>query len=336
MTLAGGVALLVLLTYLILAGWPTPEVTSESASAPESSRPQRLAVLELRNLSPNEDIDWMIAGLTEELRRQIGQWNRFQVLPGALTRDRSVQDLEGEANVVIDGYLQTEGDDVTVHVEVVGLGDGRRQDITFTGSLSEKYLLQRQVAANVARVFNESPAANLNAPSNPQAYPSYYRYLHVGGYGELDKQLYWLERTLADDPAWAWAWAWGWSELAARRWQFFYHLNDPEQLAAAWEARDEGRRINPDLDWVVSSTRCLWRRAISTERSVPCGNLGFLGHFIRGSCWCRVCTPKPKWCWLVLRRILPMTRRLGNCSKGLARTWAIFGVPGWRSSVWRR
>ena len=71
-------AVVLVVAGLALAFWWYLRVgESEPVVAADST--QMIAVRELRNLTPDEELAWLAEGLTEQLRRQIAVWDQFEL-----------------------------------------------------------------------------------------------------------------------------------------------------------------------------------------------------------------------------------------------------------------
>jgi tetratricopeptide (TPR) repeat protein len=228
------VAGLALWSYLQRPGEP-PAAEQVVEDLPEGR--QSVAVMEIRNLSNHPDGDWLAGGLTEELRREVAALGRFDVLPGALTRGRQAGELAGEVQILVDGYLQAGADGAEVVLDVL-TPDNAGQAIEQRASApwQEPRALQRLIAANLANIIGSTVAAEEGLVPSTTAWSQYLRYVHQGNFGDIEEQIYWLERTLEIDPQWHF----GWAHLARYRMQQYNALGDAEYLRLADAAAGAG------------------------------------------------------------------------------------------------
>ena len=236
---AAGVLILALMSWWFVDSQDQSTVMQQTAkqispeAIVESQKPLKVAVMPIRDLSNDPDGVWLAGGLTEELRREISGWNRYEVLPGALTRGREANDLSKIVDVILDGYLSRDDNDAIVALDIIHLAEPNKSTTsTASASWSEPRRLQRQIAGNFSLVLDVSLSEDAQILPADHAWSSYLRHVHAGIFGDYEEIIYWLERTLEEDPEWTV----GWATLALRRHQMFVHLNDPQQLRMAQAA----------------------------------------------------------------------------------------------------
>ena len=188
-----------------LASCPT---TSEGPfSAMENDGREVVAVLPLRDISPQGGYGWLAQGVSTELHRQIGLWNRYNVVPNAISRTWSSAEAGSCATIYIDGSVQGSGDRVSVHLEAIDAAAGSTLwSREFYGVAHDPISLQAELASTVARFFGET-AGGVGGPVTQDAHASFLRYLEFRRHGDLELEAYWLEQTLNLDPGWAAGWA---------------------------------------------------------------------------------------------------------------------------------
>ena len=250
MALAGALLLVVAViassVYVYLGDKPVVADDPEKKWLQDAPATPRVAVMQIRNLTSNPDGEWLAGGLTEELRREMGNWERFEVLPGVLTRDRTLEELAPKADIVVDGFLTNDGEGVAVVVDVVLTGsDAPPIEQKVSAPWGEPGQLQKTLAANLAVLFDRSVASNANLVPSQAAWPEYLRYLHEGMWGDFETMTYRLERTLEKDQAWSYGWGW----LAMYRAQQYNHLSDPAYLAMADQALANAATSGNELWW---------------------------------------------------------------------------------------
>lgn len=188
----------------------TPSPRKSSMADWSGFEPRKVAVLPLKDFSPGQDLGWLADGVASELRRQIGMWKNFKVVPDTQSREWKAMDAARGSTIYIDGSVQGVANQITVQLEVVRADTNeslwRRE---FPAQATTARDLQKDVATEIARFFGES-AGGIIGPSNPDAYPIFLRYLQHRHYGDLEKDRHWLKRVVESDPGWAQ----GWTELA--------------------------------------------------------------------------------------------------------------------------
>lgn len=183
----------------------------EPILAPEpemvKARPARegthVAVLEIRNRSNHESGEWLAGGVSEELRRQMNTWDQITVLPAALTRSRTAEDLSQDVDYIIEGYLIDENDGVTVKVDIVDLTPGKASiPLSATALWSEPKQLQISLASNIATTFDAAVILDSALTPEAGAWPEYLRYIGQSNFGDIEHSIFWLEKVLEKDPTW--------------------------------------------------------------------------------------------------------------------------------------
>ncbi|MFV2090961.1 MAG: winged helix-turn-helix domain-containing protein, partial [Pseudomonadales bacterium] len=215
----------------------------------------KLAIIPLRDLSKDQQLGWLAGGVTEQLHDQISAWRQFDLVPSALSRGKSVDNLAKDTDLIIDGYLQPDQDSVAVALNVIDAK--RRSNIwssTFHGHQDDPYELQNQIVSSIARFFGESLGGN-SQPSRPEAYLPYLKLLNLRYFGDADENIHWLEKTLEADPDWSW----GWADLAI-------NLMTRSAAARSPELLDRSKQILRDAPRVKDSEAMfgiadLWRLA---------------------------------------------------------------------------
>jgi len=166
----------------------------------------RLAVLNLRDLSQNQDLGWLAEGVSEELRQRLGTLSRFEVIPGAFLRDLAINSLDVNTRLAIDGSIKGTGSEIYIKLDVI---DVQKERLLWTddfqGKNNDPLELQQQIATAIAFVFDASLGDGSRGPTQPEAYALYLNFLYEQwGDSEADAQT--LERILQLDPDWGEGW----------------------------------------------------------------------------------------------------------------------------------
>jgi TolB-like protein len=129
-----------------------------AGSAATGFRPQRVAVLYFKDLSPDKKLGYLADGLTESLIDELGQVSALDVIsPGGIsqfrgkdiTRDSIAHILE--AGTLVDGSVASDGDRVRVTMRLVdGNSDAQFDEASVTESLSNPLALRTKLAEQLA------------------------------------------------------------------------------------------------------------------------------------------------------------------------------------------
>ena len=129
-----------------------------AASAATGFRPQRVAVLYFKDLSPDKRLGYLADGLTESLIDELGQVSALDVISTGgisqfrgkdITRDSIAHSLE--AGTLVDGSVASDGDRVRVTMRLVdGNSDAQFDEASVTESLSNPLALRTKLAAQLA------------------------------------------------------------------------------------------------------------------------------------------------------------------------------------------
>jgi serine/threonine-protein kinase len=121
-------------------------------------RPQRVAVLYFKDLSPDKKLGYLADGLSESLIDELGQVSALDVVsPGGMsqfrgkdiTRDSIAHTLE--AGTLVDGSVAADGDRVRVTMRLVdGNSDAQFDEASVTESLSNPLGLRTKLAEQLA------------------------------------------------------------------------------------------------------------------------------------------------------------------------------------------
>jgi tetratricopeptide (TPR) repeat protein len=157
----------------------------------------------------------------------------YDVLPKVMSARGSASSLTSD--LVIDTALTQEGERVVATVEV---SDTRREELlwaeTFSGSASDTFGLQRQVARAIARYFLDTVGFVDWGPKHPDAYRLYLEIAQSQGSSDTGRRAEKLRTILDLDPAWGS----GWFQLATALLPNLYLTRGSEAAREIGEAYD--------------------------------------------------------------------------------------------------
>jgi TolB-like protein/tetratricopeptide (TPR) repeat protein len=193
----------------------------------------RLVVLPFTNLSGDSKQDYVTAGLTDEIRTQLGRLDPPHLGVIAPTSSkivsaggRPVQEIGRTLNVkyVLEGSVQSAGNQVRIDVQLIQVSDeANLWSDSFTRDLSDVLQVESDVSAAVARQILATlpvppppqptrPIRNGKVPSDsPEITKSRDAYLRGqftwGTRGDLRSSIQFFEQAIQEDPTYAQAYA---------------------------------------------------------------------------------------------------------------------------------
>jgi TolB-like protein/DNA-binding winged helix-turn-helix (wHTH) protein/Tfp pilus assembly protein PilF len=217
-TLAIPAALALLITAILASyGWREKQA---KVSAPGSSS---IAVLPFADLSPSQDQQYFIYGLTEQLINDLARVPGLKVVGRSSSfqfKDKN-EDLRtvgrtlGVASV-LEGSVSREGDRVRIRAELVKTEDGfQLWSETYDRKIDDIFAVQDEIARAATRTLqlklSGANSATRERVTNAQAYEAYLRAQYFTTRGrdktDLDNALTYTERAIKLDPKYAPAWA---------------------------------------------------------------------------------------------------------------------------------
>jgi eukaryotic-like serine/threonine-protein kinase len=164
-------ALLMVLGVIVIsgAGWAGKTFlwdrghSGASVAGAGAFRPQRIAVLYFKDLTPNSQLGYLADGLTESVIDQLGQVNALDVVSAggvkqfrgkAVSRDSVSHEFK--AGTIVEGNVERDGNQARVTVRLVdGNSGSERDDAAVTGSLADPLALRTKVAERLALMLRQ-------------------------------------------------------------------------------------------------------------------------------------------------------------------------------------
>ena len=225
-----------------------------------------LAVLPLKNLSPDPDNQYLADGITEDIINNLCQISDLRVLSRTTTetfRDGgySIPEISKmiKADFLLEGSVRREGQRLRITVQLIdGESDHHLWSENYDRPMADIFDIQGDIALNVAKSLrvllssHEIDRIEMPGTRNIVAYDFYLRgkdyekRSYEGRDFFLAKQMY--EKAVAIDPGFALAWA----GLAAvkRQLYWFYHDRSEANLSQAKEALDIALALLPTAKMV--------------------------------------------------------------------------------------
>jgi TolB-like protein/DNA-binding winged helix-turn-helix (wHTH) protein len=165
-----------------------------------------LAVLPLRNLSPDPNQEYFSDGLTDELITDLAQIASLKVISHTSTTQykdakRSLPEIARELNVdgIIEGTVQRSGDRVRITAQLIyGPSDKHLWANSYEGDARDIFALERDVTEDIATQVQARlvPPTGLPRPQaqpvNPRALDAYLEgnyHMHRVAHGSVDEEL---------------------------------------------------------------------------------------------------------------------------------------------------
>jgi TolB-like protein/DNA-binding winged helix-turn-helix (wHTH) protein len=261
--LAVGAAVSVLLVVAIglVMRVETPAPATTAATVPT------IAVLPFMDMSPNNDQEYFVDGLTEELTDHLSRLPGLRVVARTSTfaykgrhEDlRTVARTLGVQNL-LEGSVRRDGDLLRITAQLIDSTGKHIWSQTYDRRRADIFAIQEEVSNAIAAVLSvtvsatEMPAAR-GGTRNLDAYDAYViaraaltdPSLVLGD--KLDFGLTQLERATELDPDFAIAWAW--QAITYHRSTFMPGHGKPELKARANRAAARAYALAPDNSWVL-------------------------------------------------------------------------------------
>lgn len=229
--------------------------------ADDAPRIRSLAVLPLENLSGDPEQAYFTDGMTEALIAELGEIGSLKVISRTSAMryegtDKRMPEIARELDVdaLVEGSVLRDADDVRITLQLVhGRTDRHLWSGKWERGLGDIFALQEEVARGIAAAvraeISPDEARRIAEPLTRDA-EAYTHYLRGNDYLHRESRKDWetAERMYATaaelDPGFAKAW----ERLVYVRGLLSVGAFDTVRLAAAREARDRLRELEPDSD----------------------------------------------------------------------------------------
>ncbi|MEM9304778.1 MAG: hypothetical protein AAGE01_21885 [Pseudomonadota bacterium] len=263
-----------LLIYQQFLASPAP-APATIASEPEPAAPEprtagappddlTLAVLPFRNISGDDENEYFVDGLSEELMNMLAGIESLRVAARTSAfsfkgKDVKVQEIGRELQVghVLEGSLRKAGNRIRVSAQLIQTTDGfQLWSETFDRELDDVFALQDEIASNVAdalRVELLGEAASPNGP-DPAAFDRYLAgrfHLRQLAAGSAERAVQEFQRAIEIDPDYAAAWA-GLAD-AYRIVEEYAGMPLEESRTLQEEAIERAEALDPGLPEVITA-----------------------------------------------------------------------------------
>lgn len=161
--------------------------------------PNHVAVLYLRDDSPDHSLGWLATGLTDNLNQRLGSVEQLTVVPingvkgfrGAATPSIDSIARLVNAGSVVQGSVQGSGDRVRVNVQLVDASTGDQLfSQYFGGSLGDPFALEDSLSAEVSRFLRKRLGTSIEirhqkrSADDPQAWERFQRAVNARDDGD--------------------------------------------------------------------------------------------------------------------------------------------------------
>jgi eukaryotic-like serine/threonine-protein kinase len=224
----------------------------------EATHRRRLAILPLRNLAGDPEIEFLGFALADAVITQLAPIKSLIVRPSSAVEKYRNQMIDPRSvgremlvDTILSGSYLKAGETFRVNVQLIDVARNEilwqeRIDLKFDNVISLQDHICEELIHGLRLTIStgEQEAIKLNEARNPLAYEFYLRGLAFGSSAEEDKQaLEILEASVGLDPSYAPAWA----ALAGRYISARNYLRDETLFAKAETAARRALEINPQL-----------------------------------------------------------------------------------------
>ncbi|UCG53787.1 MAG: protein kinase [Candidatus Latescibacterota bacterium] len=221
--------------------------TSRPLTSPEIQPGSSIAVLPLANLSRNNENEFFVDGMTEELISQLARIKALKVISRTSVMkykntDKSLTEIAEELNVatILEGSVLWAGDNVRISVQLIdGVNDRHIWANSFESDMSDVLGLQRRVAKEVASQIQvelseqEEDRLAVSPVVNKEAYELYLQgrfHWNKRRRESIQRAIDFYQKALELDPEYALAYA---------------GLAESYAVLATWGAADRAREAHP-------------------------------------------------------------------------------------------
>jgi serine/threonine-protein kinase len=237
-----------------IATWPDAPATSTLTGTGR----RRLAILPLRNLAGDSEIDFLGFALADSVITQLAPLKSLIVRPSSAVEKYRNQVVEPrtigrelQVDTILSGSYLKAADIFRVNVQLV---DVSRNEILWQEQIDLKFdnviALQDRICEELIRglrlkvTTDEQEAIKHDGARNPMAYEFYLRGLGLGeGASDRRQAIEMLEASVGLDPSYAPAWA----ALAGHYINARFNLRDETMIDKAEAAARKALEINPQL-----------------------------------------------------------------------------------------
>lgn len=218
----------VVLLTAVLAGFAAWQFNRNSSGA-SAVGIKSIAILPLKSFSEKSEDEELRLRITDALITKLGNLREITVRPtnsvGRFTRegtDAVEAGRELEVDAVLDGRIQTEGENLRVTFQLISVRTGEQLwSGQFDGKANKILNLQDAIAAQILPRLSKAPILPKNATANAEAYEAYLRgryWYHKRNENpdNYRKSLAEFERAISLDPNYALAYT-GLADAYARR-----------------------------------------------------------------------------------------------------------------------
>jgi TolB-like protein/DNA-binding winged helix-turn-helix (wHTH) protein/Flp pilus assembly protein TadD len=218
---------------------------------------QALAVLPLRNLSPDRDQDYFADGITDEITTNLAQTLPLRVISRTSVQryqntDKPIRQIAGELGVdaLVEGTVQRSGDKVSINVQLIDATEDRHLWAEkYERRIDDVFHIEDELSRAIAETIGGKLVARPPTADPHSVDPKVYELLLLGRYHlskrsavEMDKAENYFRQLLELDPSYAPAYA-GLADIYLLRPSY-----DAVQLTANFDKAERSARRAIELD----------------------------------------------------------------------------------------
>jgi TolB-like protein/DNA-binding winged helix-turn-helix (wHTH) protein/Tfp pilus assembly protein PilF len=188
----------------------------------QSRQIHALAVLPLRNLSPDRDQDYFADGITDEITTNLAQTLPLRVISRTSVQryqntDKPIQQIAGELGVdaLVEGTVQRFGDKISINVQLIDATEDRHLWAEkYERRIDDVFHIEDELSRAIAETIGGKLAARPPTADPHSVDPKVYELLLLGRYHlskrsavEMDQAENYFRRLLELDPSYAPAYA---------------------------------------------------------------------------------------------------------------------------------
>ena len=227
----------------------------------KTSQPRSVAVLPLKDMSPQKDQDYFCEGIAEDIINALSKVGDLRVASRMaafqiVDKTTDPREIGEKLNVetVLSGSVRKAGNRVRISAELVNASDtSQLWSERYDRELEDVFEVQDEISENIVKALQvtlspkEKKAIQRQAPVNIQAYEYYLRgrgLYHRATKKAHDRALQMFDRAIEIDPSFATAYA-GKADLTA--YAYMYFGKHEADLMLADEASKKALELAPEL-----------------------------------------------------------------------------------------
>jgi TolB-like protein len=232
-----------------------------------------IAVLPLKNMSPDPENAFFADGVQEDILTNLSRIDELRVISRTSTliykdSDKQTNEIGEELGVryLVEGSVRRAGNKVLITVQLI---DAQKDEHlwaeNYNRSLDDIFAIQAEVARKIAGQLHaalspqEIEKIEYRPTKSQEAYDNWLKHrqlLESPDLGNWDAKIDYLEKAVSFDPEFYEAWAHLSIEYIVK-WVWAGNRSDPGLLATAQHALEEAKRLGGDAAYVFYARSCV-------------------------------------------------------------------------------